>query len=190
MADGVLALSGLAAEGEHPPAEIGRILMRLHQLLSFPVPNAKSRVSPGLIDLVGLRPFMGMVRGLESELNLQMLIILANAGVASEFETGVALRVPYPDRLTGDPWGTAMPDFYHRRAALAIFCDSELHHASREARGRDNGVSSALLLRGIKPIRFTSHQILHQPLVVGRSVLAHLGRVRFPSRAQARPDAA
>ena len=96
-----------------------------------------------------------------------MLLILAKAGVALEFETGRQIAVEYPDRCSDHGWGVAKPDFYHRRARLAIFCDSEAYHSSAEARARDNGVSSALQLIGVKAIRFTGGQIIRDPHAVG-----------------------
>jgi hypothetical protein len=191
MADGVLALADLAVDGAHLAAEIGDLLMLLHTALAHPVPRATSRVSAKLISQAALQPLLARLGPLESELELRMLWILADAGVALEFETGREVSVKYPDRLCGDQWGVTRLDFYHRRARLALFCDSTEHHTSGEARARDNGVCSALLLRKITPLRFTTYQILNQPRLVGTIVLEHLGRLKGRLRdVRVRPDAA
>jgi len=191
MAGDVLALIGLAVEGEQPPAEIGDCLKTVGDILGHRVPNATSRVPAKLIARAALGRLFTLVRGLESELELRMLNILADADVALDFVNGREIGVRYPDRLSGDQWGVAKPDFYHRRARLAIFCDSNEHHGSRQARSRDNGVSSALLLRGITPLRFTGDQILNQPMIVGRVVLEHLKVIKPRTRSvKPRSDAA
>jgi hypothetical protein len=113
-----------------------------------------------LVVLSALKPLSARLNNLASDIELQMFGILAYAGLALEFETGREIPVQYHDRNSDDNRGVAKPDFYHPAKRVAIFCDSEAHHGSADARARDNGVSSALQHKSITTLRFTSGQIL------------------------------
>jgi hypothetical protein len=169
----MLELNGVAEEHGHPAAEVLELVRWIVTVLTYPVPNSQRHPSPKLVRTI-LMMLQERVAGLDSDPELALLEILGDLRVPLEFETGRAITVKYAERLTGDQVGTTKPDQFHRRAKVAVYCDSELHHSSRDARARDHGVSAALALRGITALRFTAHQILHQPKQVGAIILEHL----------------
>jgi hypothetical protein len=189
--DGIHALTQAALEHGHAQEEIADIVRRVGKMLRYTVPRCGRYPSPTLIRLAALGPLAARIQNLSSELELIMLEILADAGVALEFETARVITVRYPDRCCDDDYGPARPDFYHPRRRVAIFCDSEAHHASPEARARDNGVTAALQRKGIVVLRFTSGQIRRHRLSVGKTILAHVAPSRSrQSKNEAKHDAA
>jgi hypothetical protein len=174
MVAGIHALTQAVVEEGQSLGDVAELLRRMGDLLCQPVPLSSSRPPAKLVMLAAILPLAARVKKVASDIELRMLLILADAGVALEFEMGREIPVQYHDRCSENEWGLSKPDFYHPRKRLAIFCDSEAHHSSPEARARDNGVLSALQHKKITTLRFTSGQILKEPIAVGRMVLAHL----------------
>jgi hypothetical protein len=175
---GYHAVSQAVVEDGQSAEEVGNLLLLLGNLLSFRVPLSDSLPATRLLRQPLLR-LQNQLQNARSDLELRMLVILTDAGVAEHFATGCQIAVQYPDRCSDDEVGVAKPDFYYRRAKLAIFCDSDQFHSSPEARARDNGVTSALQHRGIRVLRFTGAQISRAPVAVGRTILAHLAISRL-----------
>jgi uncharacterized protein DUF559 len=155
------------------------LLLLVAGLLSHPLPRS-SLLPPARLIRQPLLHVLAQLKGLQSELELRMLLILSDAGIASHFHTGRKVAVRYPERPPEDQWGHAYPDLYCRRPRLAIFCDSEQFHASSDARGRDHGVSLALQLQGVTVMRFTGSQIMREPDKVGCMVRAAFDSAPVP----------
>ncbi|MGH9890462.1 MAG: hypothetical protein ACREA0_00445 [bacterium] len=94
---GVHALVQAVVEEGESVEDAAALLHRIGVLLRYRVPHATSRISTKLISLAALVPLTRLVKNLASENELRVLFILADAGVALEFETGAQVAVRYPD---------------------------------------------------------------------------------------------
>jgi hypothetical protein len=173
LADVVVALCHHAA-GTGTEDGLAQALGVLHAILTTVVPGGTRSISPSLVTRAALKPLLARVQNLESPLEEDCLGVLADAGVALDFRNGRSLFVRYFDRLTRDQDGKTTPDFFHPWTGTAIYCDSALHHSTREDRGRDNLVNIACMLRGYTPVRLTTDQIRSQQDVIAAVVLTCL----------------
>jgi hypothetical protein len=186
---GFHAVSQSVLEDGHSPEDVSNLLLLMRRILSHRVPLSDSLPAPALARHPLLQ-LLTQLKGLRSDLELRMLMILTDAGIASHFHSGCKVAVRYPDRCAEDEIGYAYPDLYCRRPRLAIFCDSEEFHSSPDARARDHGVSLALQLRGDTVLRFTGTQIRKSPITVGRMILAAFSNNPPKKQSSRRRDAA
>jgi hypothetical protein len=104
-----------------------------------------------------------------SVLERKMLTVLQHHGI-----TLPACQVPVrrPDgRL-------AYLDFAYPNLGLGIEVDGNTTHATPTQRAADNVRANSILLRGIRILRFTYQQVVHQPEHVAATVRAHLRAAR------------
>jgi very-short-patch-repair endonuclease len=95
---------------------------------------------------------------LESPIEYEMHLLLARAGLRSEFVAQRPIAVEFV-RRSGVVRSPTTPDFTHKYRRLVIFCDGG-HHGELRVREIDNGVVEALQARGYIVLRFTGREIL------------------------------
>src|SRR5690349_17159332 len=97
MVPGIHAVTQSVIEEGQPLDHVAELLVTLGALLNHRVPRSNVFPPAALVRLAALGPLQRRVKALASEIELRMLFILAEAGVALEFETSCEIAVQYPD---------------------------------------------------------------------------------------------
>jgi hypothetical protein len=192
LADGILAVTKAVNEDGQPASEVADLLLLIGKILSYRVPLCDRPVPVSLVRTELLRLYYRQLVGLDSDIDLRLLTILSDAGLAHHFITGHKIAIQYHDRPGEDNWGETTPDSYCGWRKLAIYADTKDFHSSPDARVQDYGVNCGLTHRGIIPLRVTSGMIIRDPMAVARMVLAYFRPKsgKGPDASKGRRDAA